>query len=177
LKGKITSIPLETILKIPNELEYLKGLVKLARRHKDEKAKQFAHVAVVSVLPIIKQICINKNHRGKTLHLTIEIQNGLIEGLMDIGAYMLVMVAGIVRELRIMHMVFGTENYKTMSGIVTKALGRIIDLLVKVGNIQCSMVFLIMYTDSDDILLGLDFLMKIKTIVDVEKVLSRYITV
>jgi len=109
--------------------------------------------------------------------LTVEIQNGLIEGLVDIGVYMLVMVAGIVRELKIVHMVFGTKSYKTMSGIVTKTLGRIIDLLVKVGNIQCSMVFLIMDTDSDDILLGLDFLMKIKTIVDVEKVLSRYIMV
>jgi hypothetical protein len=38
LKGKITFIPLETILKISNELEYFKGLVKLARRRKDEEA-------------------------------------------------------------------------------------------------------------------------------------------
>jgi len=58
---------------------------------------------------------------------------------MDIGVYMLVMVARIVRELGIMQMVSGTKNYKTMSCIVTKALGRIIDLPVKVENIQCGM--------------------------------------
>jgi hypothetical protein len=55
------------------------------------------------------------------------------------------------------------------SSIVTKALGRIIDLPVKVGNIQCSMVFLIVDIDSNDILLGLDFFMKIEIVLDVEK--------
>jgi hypothetical protein len=38
LKRKITFTPLEIILRNPNELEYLKGLVKLARRYKDEEA-------------------------------------------------------------------------------------------------------------------------------------------
>jgi hypothetical protein len=79
------------------------------------------------------------------------------------------MVARIVRELGIMHLVSNNENYKMASCIVTKTLGRIIDLLVKVGNIQCNMVFLIIDTDSYDILLGLEFFMKIGTIIDVEK--------
>jgi len=57
----------------------------------------------------------------------------------DIGAYMPVMVVKIVKELGIMHMVSVTKSYKTTSCIVTKALGRTIDLLVKVGNIQCGM--------------------------------------
>lgn len=38
LKGKISFTPLETNLTIPSELKYLEGLVKLARRQKDEEA-------------------------------------------------------------------------------------------------------------------------------------------
>ncbi len=56
-----------------------------------------------------------------------------------------------------------------MASTIIRALGKIIDLHVKVGNIQCNMVFLIVDTYNYVILLGLDFLMKIKTIVDVEK--------
>jgi hypothetical protein len=82
---------------------------------------------------------------------------------------MLVMAARIVKKLGIMHMVFGTKIYKTSSSTITKTLGMIIDLLVKVGNIQCNMVFLIVDSNSYDILLGLNFLMKIGTIVDVGK--------
>jgi hypothetical protein len=54
-------------------------------------------------------------------------------------------------------------------GIVTKTLRRIIDLPIKVGNILCNMVLLIVDTYSYDVLLGLDFLMKIGAIVGVEK--------
>jgi hypothetical protein len=126
-------------------------------------------VASVLVLLTIKRVCVNKNHKGKTSHLTVEIHNGLIKGLVDTCVSMLVMATRIVRELGIMHMVFGTKIYKTASSTITKTLGRIIDLLVKVGNIQCNMVFLIVDTNSYDILLSLDFFMKVGTIVDVEK--------
>jgi hypothetical protein len=37
LKGKITFTPLETIVTIFGELEYLEGLVKLAKRHTNKK--------------------------------------------------------------------------------------------------------------------------------------------
>jgi hypothetical protein len=93
----------------------------------------------------------------------------LIEGLEDTSASMLIMVDRIVRKLRIMHMVSGTKSFKTASHTIIRALGKIIDLPFKVGNIQCNMVFLIIDTYNYDILLGLDFLMKIETIVDVEK--------
>jgi hypothetical protein len=38
-----------------------------------------------------------------------------------------------------------------------------------VGNVVCSMVFLVVDIDTYDLLLGLNFLMKIKATVDVEK--------
>ncbi len=43
----------------------------------------------------------------------------MIEGLVDTGASMLVMVASVVKELGIMHLVGGHETYKTAFGIVT----------------------------------------------------------
>ncbi len=58
---------------ISGELEYLEGLVKVTKRRKDEEVQQVTHVAAILVFPIIKQVCVNKNHRSKTLHLTIEI--------------------------------------------------------------------------------------------------------
>jgi hypothetical protein len=56
----------------------------------------------------------------------------MVEGLVDIGASMSVTVAGIVRELRIMHLV--TKN-KTSSSVITQTLGKITEMLVKVGKI------------------------------------------
>jgi hypothetical protein len=60
-----------------------------------------------------------------------------------------------------------------VASTIIRTLGKIIDLPIKVGNIQCNMVFLIVDTYSYDILLGLDFLMKIKTVVDVEKGVTK----
>ncbi|CAK9861122.1 unnamed protein product [Sphagnum jensenii] len=93
----------------------------------------------------------------------------MIQGLVDAGASMSVMADSVVRELGIMHLVAGHETYKTASGTVTQALGRIVELLVRVGGIICQMIFLVVDTDSYDLLLGLDFLIKIGAIVDVEK--------
>ncbi len=88
---------------------------------------------------------------------------------MDTCVSMSIMAARIVRKLGIMDMIFGTKSYKTMASTIIRTLGKIIDFLVKVGNIQCNTVFLIVDTYGYGILLGLDFLMKIETIVDVEK--------
>jgi hypothetical protein len=45
---------METILTNPNELEYLKGLVKLARKHKDEETQRVIHITAVLTVPTIK---------------------------------------------------------------------------------------------------------------------------
>jgi hypothetical protein len=39
LNCKIAFTPFETILTIPRELEYLEGLLKLAKKHKNEKTQ------------------------------------------------------------------------------------------------------------------------------------------
>jgi len=169
LNGKISFTPLEKFLIILGELQYLEGLVKLAKRWKDEEAQQVIHIFVVTTIPTIKHVSVNKNYRDKTLHLTMEVQNGLIEGLVDMGASMLMMATWIIQKLGIMHLVSDNENYKMTSSIVTRTLGRIINLPIKVRNIQCNMVFLIIDIDIYDVLLGLDFLMKIEVRVDVEK--------
>jgi predicted aspartyl protease len=159
---------METILIIPGKLEYLKGLVKLARRRKDVEGQRNQVTAIHST-PAIRRVSVNKTHRNKTLHLVVEINQAMIKGLVDTGASMLVMATSVVRELGIMHPVAGHEIYKTVSGIVTQALGRITKLAMKVGGIMCQMIFLVVDTDNYDLLLGLDFFIKIGTIVDVEK--------
>ncbi len=69
------------------------------------------------------------------MHLSVEINSCLIEGLVDTGASMSVMAAAVVRELGLMHMVSGSETYKTASGAVTQALGRIGEVPIKVGGV------------------------------------------
>jgi predicted aspartyl protease len=93
----------------------------------------------------------------------------VVEGLVDIGASMSIMAVAVVRKLGIMHLVIESETYKTASGVVTQAMGRIDELLVKVGSVQCTLTFMGVNTDNYDILLGLEFLIKIGAIVDVEQ--------
>ncbi|CAK9275936.1 unnamed protein product [Sphagnum jensenii] len=46
---------------------------------------------------------------------------------------MSVMAAAVVREMGIMHLVIGSESYKTASGVVTQALGRIDEVAIRKG--------------------------------------------
>jgi len=141
--------------------------VKLARRKKDTEAID-NQVSMVSIAPTLRQIYINKTHRSKTLHLLVEINNYVVEGLVDTGTFMFVMVVVIVRELGIMHLVVGFEIYKIASGVVTQALGQIDEVPIKVGGVHHTMTFMVVDMDSYDVLLRLDFLIKIGVIMDVE---------
>ncbi len=78
-------------------------------------------------------------------------------------------IIAIVRELGIVHLVSNFESYKKTFRVVTQALGMISELPIKVGNVQCRMTFMIMDTDSYDLLVGLDFFIKIGVAVDMEK--------
>jgi len=126
-------------------------------------------VSVVSLVLAIRRICVNKTSRSKTLHLPVEIDRYIVEGLVDTGASMSVMAAAMVREMGMMHLVVGFETYKTASGVLTRALGWIDEVSVGVGGVHCTMTFMVVDIDSYDVLLGLDFLMKIEAIVDVEQ--------
>jgi hypothetical protein len=86
---------METIMRIPRELEYLEGLVKLTRRRKDEETGR-NQVVTINNTPTVKRFSVNKNYKGKTMHLPMEINNGMIEGLVDIGASMSVMAISII---------------------------------------------------------------------------------
>jgi predicted aspartyl protease len=55
----------------------------------------------------------------------VEISNCVVEGLVDTGASMSVLVAAVVRELGMMHLVTGNDSYKTASGMIIRALGRV----------------------------------------------------
>jgi predicted aspartyl protease len=101
--------------------------------------------------------------------MSVEVNSYLVEGLVDIGASMSVMAAVVVRKLGLMHLVSGSETYKTASRAITQALGRIDEVPIKVGGVQCTMTFMVVDTDSYDVLLGLDLLIKIGAIFDVEQ--------
>jgi len=168
VKGKIALSPIEIVLMNLGELAHLENLVKLARRKKDAELVS-NQVASVSPVPAIRRICVNKTNRSKTLHLQVEINRYIIEGLIDTGASMSIMAAVVVREIGMMHLVVGSESYKTALGVVTQALGQIDEVAVSVGGVNCAMTFMVVDTDSYDMLLGLDFLMKIGVVVDVER--------
>jgi hypothetical protein len=110
IKGKISLSPMETILMIPRELEHFKSLMKLARWKKDAKATN-NQVSVLSAAPTLRRICINKTHSSKTLHLLVEINNYVVEGLVNIGTSMSVMVVAVVKELGIMHLDLRLQNH------------------------------------------------------------------
>ncbi len=82
-------------MRIPRELEYLEGLVKLTRRRKDEETGR-NQVVTINNTPIVRRFSVNKNYKGKTMHLPMEINNGMIEGLVDIGASMSVIAISII---------------------------------------------------------------------------------
>ncbi len=136
IKRKISLTPMETILIILGELEYLEGLVKLARRRKDVKVHT-NQMAIVHPTHAIQRVSVNRTHCSKTLHLAVGINHALIEGLVETGASMSGMATNGVKELGIMHLVVGHETYKIASKIVTHALGRITEFLVEVGRIIC----------------------------------------
>ncbi len=168
IKGKVSLTPMETVLMISRELEHLENLVKVARKKKDAEVTN-NQVSMVSAAPTLRRSCINKTHRSKTLHLSMEVNSYLVEGLVDTGASMSVMVTAVVRELGLMHLVSRSETYKIASKVVTQALGRIDEVPVKVGGLQCTMTFMVVDMDSYDVLLGLDLLIKIGAIIDVER--------
>ncbi len=104
MEGRISLTPMETIMRIPGELEYLEGLVKLAIKKKDEETRR-NQITTVNNTPVVRRISMNKIYRSKTMHLPVEINNKMIEGFVDIGASTSVMAINIVQELRIMHLV------------------------------------------------------------------------
>ncbi len=124
IKGKISLSPMETVLMIPGELEHLENLVKLTRRRKDSETTE-NQVSVVSAIPSLRKIYVSKTHRSKTLDLLVEICDCIVEGLVDTGASMSVLAAVVVKELGMMHLVTGNESYKTTSGVIIWALGRV----------------------------------------------------
>ncbi len=82
-------------MRIPGKLKYLKGLVKLARRRKDEETCR-NQVATINNTPAIRKIFTNKTYQGKTMHLPMEINNGMMKGLVDTSTSMLVMATNII---------------------------------------------------------------------------------
>jgi hypothetical protein len=129
----------------------------LSKKKKDEGLKSINLTEVERPLTMYR-INIHKNSHNKTLHLLVELNNNLFEGLVDTCASMSIMSTTLVRELGIMHLVFKFEAYKTTFRMVNQALGKITDFTVRFGDVQCLMMFMIIDINIYDLLLGLDSL-------------------
>jgi hypothetical protein len=57
---------------------------------------------MASIVPNLRNININKTC-SKTIHLLVEMNNHIIEGLVDSGASMSIIIVSMLRELGIMH--------------------------------------------------------------------------
>jgi hypothetical protein len=75
--GKISLNPMERILTIPCELEYLKGLMKLTRWKRNEVLQSNQIAAVASTMPNLRTISINRT-RTKTIQLLVEMNNHIV---------------------------------------------------------------------------------------------------
>jgi hypothetical protein len=94
------------------KFEYLEGLVKLARKRKNEEHRATLKNTMAQQLFVLHWININKNHISNTLHLSIKFNDYIMENLVDMRESMFVLATPIVKELKIMHLVDGYESYK-----------------------------------------------------------------
>jgi hypothetical protein len=78
---------MEIIFIILCVLEYLEGLVKLARKKRNEVLQSNKVATIASIVPTFKIININKIC-NKTIHLLMEMNNYIKGGLINIRALM-----------------------------------------------------------------------------------------
>ncbi len=79
---------------------------------------------------------------SKIIHILVEMNNHIIEGLVDIGVSMLVIVTNVVKELGIVHLVTILEYYKKALRVVTQTMARIGDFPIHVGKVICKTDFM-----------------------------------
>jgi hypothetical protein len=140
IKGKISLILIETMFSILRKLEHLNFLVKLAKQKRDAKHKIVKLVKIIGGTNLPK-LCIHKANNGKMMHLSMEVHNHVVEGLVDIEASMLVITTYVVNESGLMHQVTINEKYKITFGIFIQIMGRLENLSMKIGDINCKMAF------------------------------------
>ncbi len=63
-------------------MKYIESLMKLAQKKQDGGLK-LVYVFKAKGTLIMQKNCINKNHCSKILHLLVEVNNHLVEGLTD----------------------------------------------------------------------------------------------
>ncbi len=64
-------------------------------------------------------ICLNHMGKRRSIHLSVEIDEHQVHGLVDVRAFMSVISTNTIRELGLMHLVVGSKIYKIVLGIIT----------------------------------------------------------
>ena len=195
-KRRVTMSPLECAMRVPGELKFLENLVtSIKKRLQEENTRQVvtspAEVAAATVAMVngtdeenqsrtdpdttsrpIRYVK-GTDRRLKSLLLTVGISGTYVNGQMDTGASMSIMSEDTARELGLLKEVIGEESYRTASGAVEKALGRLEQVPVMVADVRILQDFMMIRTTSYKMLLGIDFLFKVGAVLDFEQALIQ----
>jgi hypothetical protein len=96
------------------------------------------------------------------------MNNHIIEGLVDIEFLMSNITVNMIKKLGIMQLVVLLKSYKLTSNAMIQVMSKINKLLVYVDEVVQKMEFTMVDTDNFNVLLALDFIIKIKIIINVQ---------
>ncbi len=102
------------------------------------------------------------------LDLLVDMNNHIIEGLVDIEFLMSNITVNMIKKLGIMQLVVLLKSYKLTSNAMIQVMSKINKLLVYVDEVVQKMEFTMVDTDNFNVLLALDFIIKIKIIINVQ---------
>jgi hypothetical protein len=105
---------------------------------------------------------------NKMLDLLVDMNNHIIEGLVDIRALMSNITVNMNKELGIMHLEVLLKSYKITSNAMIQVMNKINKLLVYLDEVVHKMEFTMVDTDGINVLLALDFLIKIRIVVNIQ---------
>ncbi len=100
----------------------------------------------------------------------VEIGEYQVDILVDNGMSMSIILVRMVHTFGLIHLVVETKNYKMTLGTMMNAMGINENLFTKgPGEITCFITMMVMDKNSYHLPMGLDFLMKIGVVIDMEK--------
>jgi hypothetical protein len=101
------------------------------------------------------------------LDLLVDTNNHIIESLVDIGALMSNITINMIKELGIMHLEVLLKSYKITSNAMIQVMNKIDKLPIYLGEVVHKMEFTMVDIDGINVLLALDFLIKIRIVVNI----------
>lgn len=104
------------------------------------------------------------------MHLLVEIGEYQVDILVDNGMSMSIILVRMIHTFEMTHLVVRTKNYKMTLGTMMNAMGIHKKLFINMlREITCFITIMVMDKNGYHLPMGLDFLMKIGVVIDMEK--------